>query len=242
MEREYVSWYSPALQKDMEILVFGNAGASILFFPPRMGRFYDYENWKVIDVLRDKIEKNYIQVFCVDSYDAQSFYNQHLHPSQKILAHIKYEHYIINEVIPFIHQKNPGAFMIAAGCSLGGYHALNFALKYPPLFNKVVSMSGRYDLTIQIAHYGDLFNGYWDENIYFNMPLQYIKNLVDDNTLKQIRELDIVLVIGRDDVLYESNLLMQQLLLEKAAKSTLHAWDKEMHRARSWRQMVNVYL
>ncbi len=242
MEREYVSWYSPALQKDMEILVFGNAGASILFFPPRMGRFYDYENWKVIDVLRDKIEKGYIQVFCVDSYDAQSFYNQHLHPSQRILAHIQYEHYIIDEVIPFIHQKNPGAFMIAAGCSLGGYHALNFALKYPALFNKVVSMSGRYDLTANIGHYNDLFNGYWDENIYFNMPLQYIKNLTDDYTLKQIRELDIVLVIGKDDVLYETNLLMQQLLLEKGAKSTLHEWDKEMHRAKSWRQMVNVYL
>jgi esterase/lipase superfamily enzyme len=242
MKREYVSWYSPALQKDMEMLVFGDTGAPIIFFPPRMGRFYDYENWKVIDVLKDKIEKGYIQVFCVDSYDTQSFYNAQLNPSQKILAHIQYEHYIIGEAMPFIRNKNPGAFIIAAGCSLGGYHALNFALKYPGLFNKVVSMSGRYDLTVRISHYDDLFNGYWDENVYFNMPLQYLKNLNDEHTLKQLRELDIVLVIGRDDVLYENNLLMHQYLFEKQAKSTLHAWDREMHRAKSWRQMVNVYL
>jgi len=242
MDREYVSWYSPALQKNMEMLVFGSAGASILFFPPRMGRFYDYENWKVIEVLRNKIESGYIQVFCADSYDLQSLYNEQISPSQKILAHIQYERYIIDEVMPFINKKNPGSFMIVAGCSLGGYHALNFALKHPTLFNKVVGMSGRYDLTINIAYYNDLFNGYWDENIYFNMPLQYVPNLNDEQTLRQIRELEIVLVIGKDDVLLENNYLMHQALIQKGAKSTLHTWDSEMHRAKSWRQMVNIYL
>jgi esterase/lipase superfamily enzyme len=242
MEREYVSWYSPALDKNMEMLVFGHQGASILFFPPRMGRFYDYEDWKIIDALQPKIRNGQIQVFCVDSYDLQSFYNHDIPPAEKITNHIRYEHYIVEEVLPFIRYKNPWTFMISAGCSLGAYHALNFALKYPHLFNKVVGMSGRYDLTSNIAYYNDLFNGYWDENVYFNMPIQYVPNLPDDHTLKLIRELDIVLAVGKDDVLLDNNYQMQKSLYEKQAKSTLHTWDGQMHRPRAWRQMVDVYL
>jgi esterase/lipase superfamily enzyme len=58
----------------MELLVFGHAGASVLFFPTRTARFYDYENWKIVHVLQDKIEKGLLQLFCVDSVDAESFY------------------------------------------------------------------------------------------------------------------------------------------------------------------------
>jgi esterase/lipase superfamily enzyme len=54
--------------------------------------------------------------------------------------------------------------------------------------------------------------------------------------------LEIVLAIGKDDVLFENNYLMQGVLTEKGINSTLHIWDSEMHRAKSWRQMVNVYL
>jgi esterase/lipase superfamily enzyme len=242
MKREYVSWYSKALKKNMEMLVFGHSGASILFFPARMGRFYDYENWRVIEALRPKIEKGYIQVFCVDSYDQQSFYSQSVHPSLKIAHHIQYEQYILNEVLPFIRFENPWSFMIAAGCSLGAYHAVNIALRHPQLFNKVVAMSGRYDLTKKVGYYEDLLDSYWDESVYFNMPLQYIPNLKDPEILQRIKEIEIVLVVGQEDILYESNRLLNELLQEKGIKSTLRVWANEMHRARAWRQMVEIYL
>lgn len=242
MRREYVSWYSPALRRDMEMLVFGTEGASVLFFPPRMGRFYDYENWRVIEALRPKIDNGYIRVFCVDSIDLQSFYNPLDHPTQKILNHIDYERYIIDEAVPFIKKKNPGAFTIAAGCSLGAFHALNFALKYPGHFDKVIGMSGRYDLTAKIGHYDDLFSGYRDENIYYSTPVQYMKNLEDEKILGQVRRQEIVLVVGREDVLFENNRHMHHVLLDKQIQSTLHIWDHEVHQARSWRQMVAIYL
>ena len=226
----------------MELLVFGYSGTSILFFPPRMGRFYDYENWRIIESLRSKIEHGQIQVFCVDSYDNESFYSNWHNPYWKTIQHLRYEAYILTEVMPFIRSKNPGAFMVAAGCSLGAYHALNIALRHPQLFNKVVAMSGRFDLTHNIGHYHDLFNGYWDENVYYNMPLQYVPNINDGHTLAGIRKLEIVLVIGRDDVLHENNWVMHHALRQKGVPSTLHVWDREMHRAKGWRQMVQIYL
>ncbi|WP_183559827.1 esterase family protein [Mucilaginibacter sp. SP1R1] len=242
MNREYIQWYSPVLQRNMEMLIFGYSGATVLFFPARMGRFYDYENWRVIESLRDKIEKGYIQVYCVDSCDCESFYSSGFHPAAKITRHIQYEQYILQEVMPFMHQKNSTSFKIVAGCSLGAYHAVNIALRHPGAFNKVVGMSGRYDIATKIGHYEDLLEGYWDENVYFNMPSQYIPNLGDEARLQGIKQMNIVLAIGREDVLLHNNLSLSRALTDKGIHNSIYIWEKEAHQARSWRQMVVNYL
>jgi hypothetical protein len=37
MHREYHRWFSQRLQRDMEMLVFGHAGAKVIVFPTRDG-------------------------------------------------------------------------------------------------------------------------------------------------------------------------------------------------------------
>lgn len=242
MTRTYLQWKSPALQKEMELLVFGHGGASVLFFPARMGRFYDYENWRVIEAMRGKIEAGHLTIYCVDSADRESFYNNYAHPAHKIQRHLQYERYIMDEVVPFIRKNNPDSYLIAAGCSLGAFHAVNIALKHPGAFDKVVAMSGRYDLTRQTSHYEDLLHGYWDENVYFNMPLQYLPSLHDDAVLTSLRKTPFVLAVGAEDVIKESNETLNRALAEKGIETYLYFWDSEAHRAKAWRQMVNVYL
>src|SRR5690242_10941893 len=82
--------------------------------------------------------------------------------------------------------------LTAAGCSLGGYHAMNIAFMYPGYFNKIVDMSARYDLTLSAQTFPDLFNGYVDEKIYYNMPSMYMPNLTDEVLLEKIRKLSII--------------------------------------------------
>lgn len=242
MKREYYKWFSPSLKRDMELLVFGHAGSPVLFFPTRTARFYDYENWKVIDAIAEKINKGHLQVFCVDSIDLESFYCSCSHPSQRILRHIQYERYIVNEVMPLIHYTNSNKNIISAGCSLGAYHAINISLKYSKLFKKAVGMSGRYDLTLQAKNFSDLFNGYWDENIYFNMPTQYIPNLTDHTIIEQLKKLEIVLVVGKEDPFLPNNQFLHQNLLRKAVPNILHVWEGEAHRPRFWQEMVQHFL
>ena len=74
MKRVYHKWWSENLERDMELLVFGHGGAKVLVFPTRGGRFYEYENLRITDVLQSKIEFGYLQLYCVDSIDAESFY------------------------------------------------------------------------------------------------------------------------------------------------------------------------
>ena len=242
MNREYHKWYSTRLQRDMELLIFGHSGRCVLFFPTRMARFYDYENWGIIDALQDRINNGEIQLCCVDSIDAESFYNYQVHPSVRIARHLQYEQYILHEVIPLMRLKNNCNYLEVAGCSMGAYHAINLAMKYPGLFKKAVGMSGRYDLTRQLQDFHDLFNGYHNNDIYFNMPRQFVANLHDNHILNAIRNIEIILVVGETDPFVDDNREFSQVLWDKQIPNQLFVWNNYAHRPRYWKQMVQLYL
>ncbi|HEY8897203.1 MAG TPA: alpha/beta hydrolase-fold protein [Niastella sp.] len=225
----------------MELLVFGHAGTSVLFFPTRTARFYDYENWKIVAALQDKIVQGQLQLFCVDSVDAESFYAP-VPPTAKISRHLQYERYILQEVLPLIMLRSNFTGLTAAGCSLGGYHAVNLAFKYPGYFNKVLAMSARFDLTLSAQTFPDLLNGYIDQNVYYNMPSMYMPNLTDATLLEKIRKLNISLVIGKEDPFFENNKHLSAVLTSKNISHTLYIWDDEAHRPYHWRKMVQLYL
>ena len=241
MHREYHKWHSPRLGRDMELLVHGHAGARVLCFPPRLGRFFDYENKGMVDALRPQLENGWLQLFCVDSVDADSLYCHWKHPGDRIHYHQQYEKYILCEVLPLTQRLNSNPFLIAHGCSLGAWHATNIALRHPHLFNRLLAFSGRFDLTSAPIDFGDLFDGYYDERIYFHTPSHYLPQLGDENILAHLRRMDIVLVIGDDDPFCDNTRALSQALWDKGIWHALHFWWGRAHRFRHWRQMARVY-
>jgi len=242
MNREYHRWYSGHLGRDMELLIFGHAGRAVLFFPPRMGRFYDYENWGVVAALADRINSGELQLFCVDSIDEESFYSGWAHPSDKINRHLQYERYILYEVLPLMNSKKPDNDFEVAGCSMGAYHAANIALRHPEKFTKLVCMSGRYDLTRSVQFFRDLFDGYHNEDIYFNMPRQFMANMECEYLLNNIRKLDMLLAIGENDPFKTDNYEFSELLGWKGIIHQMYTWHGYAHAPSSWRKMVQLYL
>lgn len=242
MNREYHKWHSPFIGREMELLVFGHAGARVIVFPTRDGRFFDYENWRMVEVLKDKIEAGHLQLFCVDSIDRESLYADWAVPADRMKRHLDYENYILREVAPFSASLNPDFTLIAHGCSLGAYHAMNITLRHPHRFGKVVALSGRYDLTEEVGSFRGLFDGYYDDLVYFNNPSHYLPRLEDGATLEQLRRLQIVFVIGKDDTFYENNKQLSEVMTAKGIPHTFTVWDGEAHRAREWRKMVRWYL
>lgn len=240
MTREYYKWRSTFLNRDMELLVFGDAGTPVLMFPTRTARFYDYENWKIVAAVEDKINAGAMQLICVDSVDIESFYS-HNTPAEKMKRHRQYECYILYEVLPLIRYKNTNPLTVA-GCSFGGYHAVNIGFRYPDFFHKVVGMSARYDLTHSSPAFANLLEGPFNEDIYFNMPSMYIPNLTDEVMLGKLRKLKITIAIGELDPFLENNKKLDAALTEKGIKHDFFIWDGEAHRPRQWRQMVQLYL
>ena len=111
MNREYYKSWSYHLQRDMELLIFGHAGAKVLIFPSRLGRFYEYEKLGIVELLKHKIEQGWLQLYCVDSIDSESFYCNWAHPSGRIKRHIDFEKYILKEVLPFMQDGTGMTYM-----------------------------------------------------------------------------------------------------------------------------------
>jgi len=76
MNREYHKWYSPNLGKDMELLLYGTGGRPVIAFPTSMGRFYQNEDFSLVNSLADRIDAGNVQMICVDSVDNESWYNR----------------------------------------------------------------------------------------------------------------------------------------------------------------------
>ncbi len=241
MKREYHKWWSPALGRDMELIVFGHAGARVIAFPPRLGRFFEYEDRRVIESLREKIEAGWLQFYCVDSVDAESLYCDWKSPRARIERHLEFERYIIDEVLPFTALENPNPFLTSFGCSLGAFHAMNTVLRHPHRFGKVVAFSGRYDLTGAFPDFHNLFGGYYDDDIYFNNPSHYLPTLVDDALLMQLRHLEITLVVGEEDPFVDNTRELSRVLWDKGIWHALSIWSGRAHRFRDWREMVKIY-
>lgn len=235
MHREYHRWYSHHLNRDMELLVHGHAGAPVLVFPTSKGRFFEYEDRGMVAALGDFLEQGWFQLYCVDSVDAESFYNWWTHPVNRILRHLQYEEYLLNEVLPLIRAQNPNSFLITHGCSFGAYHALNIAFRHPHLFGRVLACSGMYDMST-------FFGGYYDNNIYFNTPSHFISNLNDPYRLDALRRLDIIIAIGKDDPNIENNRALSTALWQKMIWHAFREWDGWSHDWPYWQQMVRLYI
>ena len=242
MKREYRRWRSPALQRDMELLIFGDAGAKVLMFPTRDGRFWEYETLNVVDSLADKVEAGRLQLYCVDGLAWETFYDAGRHPADRIRRHAAFEDYILNEVLPLMAWANPHDCTMAMGCSLGAFQAANLVLRHPHLFRKLVAFSGRYDLTMKVEGFDDLFDGYYDDDVYFHTPTHFLPGLTCPWRLEQLRRLDIVLAVGKDDPFLDNNRRLSRLLEDKCVRHQLQVWDGRAHRARAWRKMAALYV
>ena len=234
MHREHHRWFSPSLEREMELLVFGHAGARMLVFPTSMGRFFEWEDRGMIDALAEHAERGWLQIVCVDSVDAESWYAKHTHPHWRARRHEQYERYILSEVLP-LTRRNPDPFLIAAGASFGAYHAINLAFRHPSQVGRVIGLSGLYDIK-------EMTGGWSDDAVYFQSPVDYVHHEHDSTRLEALRRLDIILAIGRDDPSRPNNEYLAGLLGAKGIPHRLRIWDGWCHDWPYWHRMIRHYV
>jgi esterase/lipase superfamily enzyme len=235
MHRAYHRWFSPNLQRDMELLVFGDAGMRVLAFPTSAARFDQWEDRGLVGTLAERIEQGHLQLFCVDSVDRESWYARNRWPGDRAWRQTQYDSYLLNEVLPFTRQLNAFPFVTVTGPSFGAYHAVNFALRHPDAVNRVLGMSGIYD----IRRFTD---GHNDENVYLNNPVDYIPNEQDHDRLEALRRLNIILAVGLTDGLLADNRRLSGSLWGKGVGNALREWDGFAHDWPVWERMLHLYL
>ncbi len=239
MQRVIDSWHSGNLDRRMEIATWGHFGFPLLMFPTAAADFLEYERFYVIDVLKDFIESGKVKVFSINSINRSSWLNSELHPKYKALRQAQYNSYIVEEVVPYIWHSCGGRIgIITTGASLGAFHCANQLSRRPDLFAGMIAMSGAYDIR-------DYYSGdYYDENIYFNNPVDYLPNL-DGHYLHMLRhKTHLHIVTGQGD--YENPDASRRLagiLSQKGIPHELDLWGYDMpHDWPTWRKMLPHYI
>ena len=114
---------------------------------------------------------------------------------------------------------------------MGGFHAVNLALRRPDLFCDCVSMGGAFDLV-------RLFGGDTGA-FYFHQPFLYLPSLSDPWYWEQFAGMRLLLLAGEDDICLSDNYRLATLLGEKGIGHRLDVWgDGTDHDWPWWRQMA----
>lgn len=240
MESTYIKWYSQSLGRDMEYKIYGNDNArrTLLVFPSQDGRFYDYENFGMTNVLSPWIDKGDLRVVCVDGIDWETWSASGGNPRWRIEQHERWFHYIVDELIPNVRRG--GETFIVTGCSMGGFHAGNFFFRRPDLFDTVIALSGLY-------HASYFFGDYSDELVYSNSPLDFLRWMPADHYYWDMyRHRRIICCVGQgnwEEDLLDSTRRLDALLSEKGVPAWIDYWGHDVaHDWEWWRRQLAYFI
>jgi esterase/lipase superfamily enzyme len=241
MNGEYHAWRSPSLGQTFELKSYGFYGRPLVVFPSSQGRFYQFEDFGMLEACRPWLESGRVRIFAVDGIDSQSWWNAHAHPADKARRHEDYDACIVGEIVPFVRDRcgGGGIPIMAAGCSFGAYHAANFLFRHPDIFDASICMSGVYSVR-------EFVGDYHDDRVYYNDPLEYLPNLTDPWYLDRYRRSRIVICAGQgawEDRFLASSRELSRVLCAKEVDHWLDVWGHDVnHDWPWWRKQIGYFL
>jgi len=226
------------------VIAYGHYGRPVLVFPSEQGRAEDFENNGMVGGVAELIDAGRVKLYCVDSADGYSWSDRSVPTEERARRHGRYESWIVEQVLPWVSNDCGGATeFVTLGCSLGAFHAANFALKRADLFPLALCFSGNYDPSTWHA-WGEQGN-----ETYFNSPMSYVTNLHGGH-LDWLRDrVSLLLVVGQGAWEVDptgalpSTRAFAQCLAEKGIRHELDVWGYDIpHDWPSWRAQLAHHL
>jgi esterase/lipase superfamily enzyme len=224
------------------LLAYGHWGRPVLAFPSEQGPCWQYEERGMVDALAPLLDAGRMKLYCVDSYDSQSWQAHDVPLEERARRHGFYEWWILERVVSWISTDSAGAGgLVVTGVSFGAYHAANFALKRADLFPLAICQSGVYD--VSVVGWGER-----GDSVYFNNPADYVSHLGGEHLDWLRRRVSLVLVCGSgqwEDTTgaLESTQRFGSQLAEKGVPCEIDIWGHEYpHDWPSWRDQLAHHL
>ncbi len=235
MNIQYFSEYSHSLGREMQFKVYGHGGKPILVIPCQGGRFYEFEDMRMLDIYAPYIESGRAQIFTIDSLD-----NETLCASGdcrwRICRHEAWINYIVNEAIPRFSGINTEANgwemkFAVTGLSLGALHAMTLFLRYPDIFDATMCLSGIYTNEI---HFGD----YHDDLTYANSPMQFLANMPSDHPyMQKYNAGKIIVCVGQgawEEETLDCTRSIAKIFYEKGINARVEFWGHDVRHDWDW--------
>jgi esterase/lipase superfamily enzyme len=209
----HVQLHSPAIGGAGNVVIHGHYGRPVLVFPSERGSAWDFENNGMVAAVGGLLEAGRVKLYCVDAFDSGERW--------------RYESWILDQVVPFIHEDLGGPQdILATGCSMGAFHSANFVLRRADLIPAAICLSGNYEFGVT----GEVASFHGDH-------LDWIRSRVS-----------LVLVCGQgmwEDTTgaLDSTKHLAHLLGEKGIRHELDLWGHDVpHDWPSWRAQIAHHL
>ena len=241
MKFESRSHWSSELGREMFFNVYGHAGKPVIVFPSSGGSHHEFGNFGMIDACRSFIERGIIQIYTPDSVDNESWLAKHKSAHDMALAHNAYDRYIMNELVPLIRYESQWQDgLMVTGCSMGGFHAVNFGLRHPDAFDMVIALSGVYDARFFTHEFYD------DQAVYFNSPIDYIWGQNNPDALERYRQNHYIVAVAQgacEEQHIADTQRLQQAFNAKHIPAWFDYWGADMpHDWITWRAQMPYFL
>ncbi len=238
MKRECHRWYSSRLGIELGVVVYGHWGPPLVGFPTSAGDEWELEGQGMTGALADFIDAGRIKFFSVNSANHLGLYNKAAHPFHRSYMQSMFDAYLREEVAPFIWDNCKSMAAISTmGASFGAYHAANTLFKHPDVFKRCFAMSGVYDVR-------NFMDGMYDDNLYFNNPVDYLANLGDPWRLEQLSSCDIHISTGSGP--WENSgpsSRLSEILRSKGIRHSLDDWGPQGgHDWPYWKHQMREYI
>jgi esterase/lipase superfamily enzyme len=223
------------------VYAYGHYGRPVVAFPSENGEASDWEERGMVDALAFLLDAGRLKLYCVPSFDRESWTRDDLDLEDRANRHGHYEWWLLTRLVPFVQFDSHTHEVIATGASFGAYHAANVCLKRADLFPVAICMSGVYDVSVQGG-------GRRGDAVYFNNPMDYVANL-DGDHLDWLRgQASLLLVCGQgqwEDTTgaLESTRRFGSLLADKGIRHEVDLWGHDVpHDWPSWRRQIAHHL
>jgi esterase/lipase superfamily enzyme len=90
--------------------------------------------------------------------------------------------------------------------------------------------------------FDNLLNGYFDDTVHYLMPTRYVPFMPESDQLNRIRELEITIACGREDVFHANNHEFSNTLRGKDIRHNFFEWDGMAHKPKYWKRMLPMYI
>ena len=217
MYREELVHYSGQLDREMHMMIYGHDGLPLLGFPTQDAMCRNYENFGMIDQLRDFLEDGKIRLFVPDTVDRESWSARGWDNSFRASRQEQYFHYITEDALPLILERTGGRLPMTTGFSMGANHALITFLRRPDLFSGVLGLSGVYDTDV-------FFDGWMDETLYMSSPERFLPNMSPDHPYVELYNQKLIILCVGQGAWEEDGVRSLRFLQHVFDEKGIHAW------------------
>lgn len=241
MKREYIGQYSHFLNREMHMLVYGDTGVPMLAFPCQNGMCDNWEGFQMPEELSGYIEAGQLQLFVVDTVDAESWSDKGGDKEHRAWMQEQYYRYIAEEAVLMIRSINgTWNLPIVTGFSLGAVHAAILFFRRPELFRGIIACSGCYSA----PHFWD---GWCNGTLYDNSPLDFLRNMPEDHPYIDLyNQKKIVLCVGQgrwEGACLPVTIEMKRIFEQKGIHGWVDLWGYDVdHDWPWWKKQMRYHL